>query len=251
MTAIAEREPSTIIASTIIDCPACPQKLRIREPRHGYKLQVRCGNPLCNTEFDYPRPRSAPLIVPRMSPAVPAHANIVLPATPLQDNAPRALQSGAVMLKKVYGEMRVRCSKTGAPWSAVFEQNPNSGAYVFWKARAGDDLTLELMFAALTGNPDFRAAAPEAMNFASGSLLFGNMTCPCCAFKSRPGYRVTWCNHCESYICAGTQREVRPDWEEAICHPHCASYPRPLVLRTDDSDVRGYQLTIYQRERKS
>ena len=77
------------------------------------------------------------------------------------------------------------------------------------------------------------------------------MTCPCCAFVSRPGYRVTWCNHCESYICAGTQREVRPDWEEAICHPHCASYPRPLVLRTDDSDVRGYQLTIYQREKKS
>ena len=248
MSALVERDPSTIIASTIIDCPACPQKLRVREPRHGYKLQVRCK---CNTVFDYPRPRSAPLMVPRSSPAMPAHANIVLPASPLQDNAPRAIQNGAVMLKKVYGEMRIRCSKTGAPWSAVFEQNPNSGAYVFWKARAGDDLTLELMFAALTGNPDFRAAAPQAMNFSDGSLLFGNMTCPCCSFVSRPGYRVIRCTHCNDYVCCGTQREVSPDVMEAACHPHCPSYPTPLLLDADTEDVRGYQLTIYQREKQS
>lgn len=246
MSALAERE-----TSTIIDCPACPQKLRVREPRHGYKLQVRCANTLCRTVFDYPRPRTAPLVVLRSSPAVPAQANIVLPATPAQDNAPRAIQSGAVMLKKVYGEMRIRCSKTGAPWSAVFEQNPNSGAYVFWKARAGDDLTLELMFAALTGNPDFRAAAPERMNFSDGSLLFGNMACPCCSFVSRPGYRVIRCTHCNDYVCCGTQREVSPDWMEAACHPHCSSYPTPLLLEPDTDDLRGYQLTIYQREKKS
>jgi ssDNA-binding Zn-finger/Zn-ribbon topoisomerase 1 len=242
MSALAERDPSSIIASkiiasTIIECPACPQKLRVREPRHGYKLQVRCR---CNTVFDYPRPRSAPL-------AVPQHA----PATPAQDTTRHAVQRGAVMLKKVYGEMRIRCSKTGAPWSAVFEQNPNSGAYVFWKARAGDDLTLELMFAALTGNPDFRASAPEPMNFASGSLLFGNMTCPCCAFVSRPGYRVIRCNHCDGYICAATQRDVSTDMAEAICQPHCPGYPKPMLLEPDDDDVRGYQLTIYQRERQA
>ena len=244
MTAIAEREPSTII-----DCPACPQKLRVRAPRHGYKLQVTCRNPLCKTEFDYPRPRTAPLVVPRPSSALPVQSLVT--ATTLQDNAPRAIQSGAVMLKKVYGEMRMRCSKTGAPWSAVFEQNPNSGAYVFWKARAGDDLTLELMFAALTGNPDFRAAAPEQVNFSDGSLLFGSMTCPCCSFQSRAGYNVIRCTHCHGYVCCGTQREVSPGWMEAACHPHCPSYPTPLLLGTDTEDVRGYQLTIYQREKKS
>lgn len=240
MSAIAERE-----TSTIIECPACPQKLRVREPRHGYKLQVRCGNARCNTLFDYPRPRTAPLVVPRPAPSMP------LRTSSAQDNTRHAIQSGAVMLKKVYGEMRMRCAKTGAPWSAVFEQNPNSGAYVFWKARAGDDLTLELMFAALTGNPDFRAAAPEPMNFANGSLLFGNMTCPCCAFVSRPDYRVIRCNHCDGYICAATQREVSPDLMEAICQPHCPGYPTPMLLQSDDDDVQGYQLTIYQREPKA